>query len=294
MSSTATWTDDEMGVIADHMTTPANVLARKLGRSPDAIYKARARVKRGWVRTRETWSPAEDEIVLSKSGTLTSAQIAHLLPGRTPESIKHRRRTLRVPHCPPAAFYNPRNVGTRRLLAKTCPSCGELLPGEKFYRRKTGNRVAAIIETCAYCTSEKSKKWRGENPEEQPRPKGEAMKRYVTMAQELSLRSATRQGEPYLEADFKVLADPHMSQLAKALKLRRTYYAVSNACAKNAFTSSSGIAHGDRLDAAWHIDNPNADRVEEITAALKQEFTDAGIQFPEWDWDDEDLKETAT
>jgi hypothetical protein len=108
----------------------------------------------------------------------------------------------------------------------------------------------------------------------------------------LTAESATRTGYPYLEADFEVLADPAITVLGKALRLGRTYSAVLQATSSRGYESLSNRI-GQRSAAAWSIDNPNVDRIDEITAALKQEFTDAGIRFPEWDWDDEDLKEAA-
>jgi len=119
------------------------------------------------------------------------------------------------------------------------------------------------------------------------------MNRWREFTTALTKRTATRTGEPYLEEDFLILEDPHMSLLDKALKLGRTYMAVAGMCSRNGYQSSASKTFGSRADAVWRIDNPNAARVDEITASLKQEFATAGVPFPAWDWDEEDLKETA-
>lgn len=111
-------------------------------------------------------------------------------------------------------------------------------------------------------------------------------------AQAATVELATRSGLPYIDKDFKVLADPQLTQIDKALTLGRTYAAISNMCGKNGY-SSLGHSLGSATSSAWSIDNPNADRIDEITESLKQEFATTGVPFPAWDWDDEDLKETA-
>lgn len=288
------WTDEEMGVIAARPAEPAEALARELGRSADAIYKARARVRKGWTRERESWSKEDDAFIMSAPTHLTASQMASRLPGRTMEAVKHRRRTLGAPHSQPGDVYSPNAIGTRPLIAKTCRKCGHLLPGEKFYSRKGR---AGYLSECAYCIAEHTRAWKEKNPDRDnraPGEKAEAMRRWNRRMREATAAGATRSGMPYLEADFEVLANPRLSLMAKALALKRTYAAVSNVCASHSYASSIGANHGHRSDAAWSIDNPNADRIEEITAALKQEFTDACVTFPAWDWDDEyTTKETA-
>jgi len=97
---------------------------------------------------------------------------------------------------------------------------------------------------------------------------------------------------PWLDGDLLILADPSLTLVGKALRTGRTYSAVAARCSINGYRSA-----GSKLDPSdsqpWLIDNPNADRIDEITASLKQEFETAGVPFPAWDWDDKDLREAV-
>jgi hypothetical protein len=87
-----------------------------------------------------------------------------------------------------------------------------------------------------------------------------------------------------------------MTILQKALTLRRTYTAVAVKCSREGVKSVVGL--GDPERDQWLIDNPNADRLDEITASLAVETREAPEAdeprpAPSWDWDDADLVVSA-
>ena len=279
------WTDAEYGRVQETMERPAEVVAVELGKSRAAIYAARKRIRSGWTRKKAVlWTPEEDAVI--RSGQyLTAAELAKRLPGRSKYSVDHRRVAIGAP-CIPASQKNPFNPGKRALIARTCRKCGLLLPARWF-----GIYKSTPKSDCRKCDAREAVAYSKLRYEKKPRPKQTHERKYARMAQALSLETATRWRQEYTEADHRVLADPSLTNLAKALLLKRSYSAAATQVTRNGYSSFSGI--GDPTRDMWSIDNPNASRVDEITAALKQEFETAGVPFPAWDWDDEDLKETA-
>jgi hypothetical protein len=81
---------------------------------------------------------------------------------------------------------------------------------------------------------------------------------------------------PWTEDDYKTLADPDLTAFQKALVLKRTYTSVHSAVARMGFKSKVGL--GDPERDQWLIDNPNADRVDEIRAQFESMTDD--IQMP--------------
>jgi len=89
---------------------------------------------------------------------------------------------------------------------------------------------------------------------------------------------------------MEVLMDPSLTVLEKALKLNRTFMSVANQERLNGFTSRNPNL-GNPSEEQWLIDNPNADKFDEITANVysSRQLVDAGShqpQRPEFDWDD--------
>lgn len=279
MGKITPYTEDELGYILDNMHLPARLVAEHLGRSHAGVENMRKRLKAGWVRKQEEWSEEEDQIIIRGSRLLlTAKQLTDKLPGRSANAIQIRRQKIdaRVG----VTNLSPIGVGQRTLIAKTCTSCGLLLPASWFNKHSDGGPKGP----CKKCQSARDT--------ERDRKGGwERVSAYNANAQKITLPTATRNGYPYTEADQDVLADASLTNVTKALKLNRSYLAVKTAVANRGYRSRYplGNPQADR----WLIDNPNADRIDEITASLKQEFETAGVPFPAWDWDDEDLKETA-
>lgn len=280
--SRRTFTDDDLGYIADSMDRPRADVAAFLGVDNDAVSNMRRLIKSGWSRKKSRWTAEEDEFI-RRNQTMSVNQMSSNLPGRTYDAVAARVSYLGLNignH-----KRDPMALGMRTMLAKTCPRCGLLLPPEWFFLNK---KKGFYRRECKKCDSQTTMERRPDDK----RRNNERLIEYAKRAQEISLETADKKGCEYTEADHAVLADESLTRLSKALILHRTYQGVSNTIFSNGY-KSKGSRLGNPQRDRWLIDNPNASRVDEITAALKQEFTDAGIQFPEWDWDDEDLKETA-
>lgn len=283
------WNEERLGYIHETLHSPASGVAEALGVTANSVYGVRAKLKRGFTGTKWSAWGAEDDLIITKyANTRSPSQIAAMFPGRTRSSVSSRMRKLGVQPALKGERFSPFSRDGRPLLAKTCTRCGELIAAKDYFAFKdTGN----IKSHCRFCDAELKKLWRVENPEraaEHGFSSGGADRasEWRRRADEATRPSAKRSGEPYLERDFVVLENSSLSVLGKALKLERTWSAVHQACRRFGFGSKSANSLPMREDEKWSIDNPNADRVEQITAELKQEFKQAGVQFPEWDWDD--------
>lgn len=205
----------------------------------------------------ESWTAEENDIILRFGAACTTPQLANKLPGRTVRAIHHQRRKLGVKF--PAgggSALSPRSIGHRVLIAKTCTKCGLLLEGKYF--RPVGRRRDSW---CRFCRSSlESARNAGRDYVQD--------KKWMRAVQDATSERATRAGQPYMEEDFKVLADPTLTQVDKALALGRTYSAVSQMCSKGGY-KSLGYTLGSPVTSAWTIDNPNASRIAEIAAALR-------------------------
>jgi hypothetical protein len=102
--------------------------------------------------------------------------------------------------------------------------------------------------------------------------------------QEISLRTADRNKFEYTTEDEIVLLDDSTTVFEKAIALRRSYFAVRAALFARQIRSSFLL--GDKDVDQWMIDNPNIERVSEITASLRDEILEFGKIHPEWDWDE--------
>lgn len=275
------WTDDELGYIADSKHLTAAEVADHLGRTKASVDAIRKRMREGMKRQNPPWTPDEEEKIVDMADGFTLEQIAQRVPGRTSVAIARRLYLLGIRRSTHSHAYDPSIIGRRPLLAKTCPRCGVLRGSECFHVKPSGNRQSY----CIFCQATHAKKRRTDPAS--PRDNGAAAirARVWSRAAKLITEPADRAGQPYLESDFETLSDPALSVLCKALRLGRTYSATKNACHKLGYTSRGGDLSKREYD-QWLIENPNADRVAEITAALKQEFADANVPFPQWDWDD--------
>lgn len=252
------WTPSEDAIImSSQSAATADQIASLLpGRSKSAVANRRAKI--GAPRTRSQqepfrrWSDSEDRAIASAPASVTAAQLAASLPGRTRMAVAHRRRTLNSARPNAGYSINPMEVGHRTLVAKTCMSCGHFLAAEKFSVRSRNGWKAS---ECAWCASERSLDWRDRNPEK--RQNQDASRRiFKHRMREATVPLAVRAGYEYTESDMVVLADPKMSILEKALTLGRTYEAVSSTCGNLGFISSQPRTSGSKLDAEWVIRNP--------------------------------------
>jgi hypothetical protein len=88
--------------------------------------------------------------------------------------------------------------------------------------------------------------------------------------------------------------NPDMTRMQKALLLHRTYLSIAGKCQSLGYMSKASL--GDPERDQWMIDNPNLDRLDEITASLPaplgapMEPETPKRTAPSWDWDDVDLR----
>lgn len=290
MSATP-WIDADLGFVSDHPELASKEIGVALGRSQWSIAHIRRKLSSGWSPERNRWSVEEDDVIRQAPHSMTARQIAALLPSRTPVAVRSRRRILGIDASEIRGEASPFEPGKRTIIAKTCARCGLVFPGSRF-SPVTRGEGAYTSAACKKCLAESAARWASSNPSVIAARNGRAKPRKRVRhaeLQNLTALTADRRGEPYTEADYEVLRDPSLSMLGKALRLHRTYAAVSSECFRSGISTAREVSEIE----AWLIENPNASRVEEITAALKQEFSAAGVQFPEWDWDDDDLKESA-
>jgi len=80
---------------------------------------------------------------------------------------------------------------------------------------------------------------------------------YAKDKQDLTIEKASSHREPWTEEDFRVLSDTSLTQVQRALLLRRSYGAVVHMAWKVG-VKQEGRSLGDPLDGGWKIDAPNA------------------------------------
>ena len=280
------WTDEELGFLQDHDDWSTRRIADELCRTPGVVRKKRRQLRSGWVPKLEMWKGYEDDFVSANQTMSTSAIAAHL--GRTADSVSHRRRYLQRRGDAVRKYAHnssPMVIGARSLLAKTCPDCGLLLQANWFHSNTNGGRTTV----CSACKN----KVRPPRPRQKDAENRRRTRESSSRFQALTVAGASKTRQPWTDADFAVLEDPDLTVLQKALTLHRTYHATVSYCAKGGFKSFVGL--GDPERDQWMIDNPNLDRLEEITASLPAPQEAPMVPetpertAPSWDWDDADL-----
>lgn len=276
------WTDEEYGIVADS-DRPIAELAEILGRSHVAVAKVRNKIRKGWTpayQSMPSWTEEEDAFLVSHP-KMTYKEVAVEL-GRTPSAVQNRRRILgeRGLDVTFGGNWSPFMPGPRTLLSKTCPECGLLLPAKWFQYFRNG----ANLKTCKRCHVASKPK-----PKREPRDTKRYNARWFAKVQAITAPNATNSRNPWTEADEKVAADPSLTNLEKALKLKRTYASVQQRVHSSGYTSRNVWALGDPLHEQWIIDNPNLAHLDVITASLRADVEAQGIEW-QWDWDDDDLE----
>jgi hypothetical protein len=268
------FTDDEIGYVADSMDCRSVDVAEHLGTTRDVVNYLRRKVRAGWSRKVEPWTLEEDAVALRQD--LTIKQMAELLPGKSETAVASRRHKLRANvGNKRGTDLNPFEIRSRPLIAKTCPNCGLLLPSGWFTFQERSERKVWRTN-CRKCASA----YTAENRRKRNQKESRA---YEAKAQAITEPLAENRRSEYTEKDHEILSNPSLTHLAKALALKRTYKAVRSQCSINGYKSHVGL--GDPARDQWLIDNPNAARIEEITASLtiNNETTPA---HPDFEWDD--------
>lgn len=270
------WTDDELGYVEDTMDRPQREVAAHLNRPIHSVADMRGAIRGGWTRKLEVWTEEEDAVILANPN-FRNEELSARLPGRTPTAVSRRRIKIQE-NKRDLHSYNPFAVGGRPLLAKTCRKCGRILPGMWF-----GFGVSHGIKCYSSHCRECSNKQTSEREKKKKRHLDKRARAYVEKAQAITIPLAEMKGQPWTEADHKILADPSLTLLAKALITRRTYSGAATTAHKSGYKSRQPI--GDPERDQWIIDNPNVDRIEEITAMLNQPEPTTPTR-PDFEWDD--------
>lgn len=248
------WTDLEMGIIADTLDEPAIVVADFLDRPRATIYRARARLRDGWTPVKLEWTD-DDLAVLRATSDLPLRTVAEML-GRTETAVEQHRSTLGIKFTGTRwQQLLPCNTRGRTLLAQTCTECGLLLDAT-WFQQVAKNRSWRSVCTRCVGNSEPVRAARLRYEAKKKSGQSDAQRRAYNAKQELTIQTATRHREPYTEADHKVLANPKLTALTKALRLRRTYAAVCVQLSINGYSSKVGL--GDPADGQWKISFPES------------------------------------
>lgn len=242
------WTDQEHGVLLECADWPAAAVARRLGRSVHSVYQKRHRLRHGWVPEIEGWT-AEELDFLRSTPHLTQVEQAARLPGRTYFSVGSQRRYLTRTEGIRFDAYNknPNHVGGRLLLARTCPDCGLLLDARFYGISGRGRRQKfQWYDRCVRCRQH----GRARVQSDESKAKTAAN---VKALQDRVADQAVRRGQPWLEADDRVIQDPDLTNLEKAIRLKRTLQATQARVHKVGATSANKRHLGPTQDGVWVI-----------------------------------------
>lgn len=243
------WTDEEYGLIQSG-EYPTRELALMMECSMSTIKQVRRRIESGDDGQGSRFNPFEDDVIRERGPHLTAKQLGALL-GRPWQSVSDRRRKLGVPV---GYNFDPAKIGARPLVAKTCLGCGLLLQADWFTflpsKRKWSQRCRKCAST--YTTQLPSYKASVARRMDKLSISG---RRWIAEAQEYTRRHATHAGQPYTEADHKVLANGDLTHMDKAIQLGRTWVAIATACRTFGYKSHIGV--GNPESDQWIIDNPN-------------------------------------
>lgn len=189
------------------------------------------------------WS--EEELSLLNS-PLSTREIQEEI-GRSLQAIRKKRLQVRkgihkwktMP-----SSKNPCEVGTRTLLAKTCPKCGWLLDARFFYRSNSRDGISKRYGSdCSWCVVENHRK---------RRKAGASDKRSKWIHRESDWDTSNSWKE-WTNRDLETLSDPTKTLRSKARSLKRTYGAISNRASVEGFRSMREISMPEKSEGQWQI-----------------------------------------
>lgn len=196
------------------------------------------------------WSAEEDAVLLATL-TLTLAEVAALLPGRTPAAISgHRSRLAKKQGRQLLRNGSPLRIGRRPLIAKTCPECGFLLSA-KWYVRRNDGQWQKLCTRCHNTTHAVPRKKRTPEAELEAQRNRKRVEAAVNAG-------ATRSWFPWLESDMSIISDPELTIAEKASLTRRTFGATKDKCRQMGFKSKRSNGLGDPAKDPWRITDQNA------------------------------------
>lgn len=254
----AEWSAEELNFIDANLDMGLDEMCAALGRDRVETSRAKARIESRFLS--EPWTEEEDRFVLS-TPHFTARQVARQLE-RSYAAVVNRRQLLSREHGVKFGVNmnkSPFMIGARPLVAKTCTTCGLLLASEWFGFSAKQNGTGGWRTQCRKCLAGVSAEYNSKNGpstyhgSERYKHKSRESRNKL---QALTVPRASRGGQPWIEEEHEILRDPDMTLLEKALKLQRTYNAVSIICSTNGYKSHVGLGSAERDQ--WYIDNPNA------------------------------------
>lgn len=190
------------------------------------------------------WTDEEVGIAI----TLPGPEAARVL-GRSKSAVEHVRKRAREGDPgltrPGWRQGHPWTVGNRTLLARTCSKCGWLLDAKFFNKTRHTNGTLIWRPVCAWCRSKQVMERRKVTGRQASRPAKTRSHRENP--------NPTRAGFGWTVEDHIVASDPTKTILQKAIETKRSYGAITSACAKNDYRSLPTGLLGDRADGQWQL-----------------------------------------
>ena len=254
------WSDYEIGALEGLSHLTARQAGQALGRSMQSVQHMRNKLRDGWFPgARERWTDDEVELV-RRTPHLTAEQVAAQLGTRSASAVNGARGKLHategIAFGEQGSHKSPHEVGSRRLLAKTCIGCGLLLDASWFSKSNGGRKWLHRCTRCIQVSATTGEKYQQSNGYR--KDGGSSARATAARLQKITRERASRHGYPWLEADHVILRDSTLTAFEKAIRLGRTWSATHLAVSQNGYTSRVG--KGDPMHGVWRIDNPNEAR----------------------------------
>lgn len=216
------WTDEELGFIQSPPSGWSREdIAAYLDRTVNMVKKYQRKLAMGWSRER-LWFSDEELRYIAETMDRFAGDIGDEL-GRTKASVqmaRHKLRSIGAVGLATAPFKRPvpYEVGSRTLLAKTCPKCGLLWGGGEFHANGRGRHPL-----CRACRGHAR---RGRETATPRQPYIAAMEAVTRSLATTTTPYRARSGEPWTGPDVDLLADRSLTTPQIAARLGRTWQAV--------------------------------------------------------------------
>lgn len=219
----------------NYALTPAMVVAGRLYWDPAQILKALDRRRSDRAPKQCMEEGCEDAAVSRDRCYSHYRRYFHNVLGnpRTNKSRAERRAARESVRVAAGKFPRPAISSPYRLLARTCPQCGDLVTTPDNLIRKDAGRKINRCPRCAVAASTAYQKQRWETDEDyrlriranRREANGRALDRYQRQTRE----SAMRNGQEWTGPELEILSRTDLTTRQMALMLGRTYAAVSHA-----------------------------------------------------------------
>lgn len=220
------------------------------------------------------WEAEEIRFLHNSVGRVPAGLVAEYL-GRSLNSVYGKYQKLGLEGMPKSFAVNSRHgqnpfsVGPRILIAKSCKSCGRLLPARRYTRSASG-RWDSDCKSCHYGRYK-----------EYSSPSDERAKRRELQKKKQTQSVSSRTGCRWVDSELEVLKDTNKNLYQVAFEVSRSYSAVSAKATKLKIQRSFNPDQGKM----WVV-SLSASAVENAPAIL-QDIDPAGIPTEsDWEWSD--------